>query len=312
MSAPDAIDPEIRAARAAQAAAATPFDITTLPIAEGRELSNAAALFFNDGTPEVATVETIAIDGPASTLRARIFKPGATERALLYLHGGGWVTCNVDTHDSVMRRLSLAANAIVVGVDFRLAPEHPFPAPLDDAIAAWRWLVANAAALGVPDTKLGVAGDSGGASLALALAIAERDAGRPYPHASALFYGAFAPQFDTPSHARNGGGAYGLTTERMRWYWRQYVPGALDSAPPLAAPLRANLAGLRAHHLSLADLDVIADDTRLLHEKFAAVGIPSELEEWKGAVHGFIQMGRDVALARQAIAKAGDFLKRRL
>jgi acetyl esterase len=312
MSAQDAIDSEILAARVAQGKAATPFDITALPIAEGRRLANEAALFFNDGAPHVAHVETFDIDGPAGAIRARLYRPDGATRALLYLHGGGWVTCNVDTHDSVMRRLALAASAIVVGVDFRLAPEHPFPAPLDDAIAAWRWLVTNAAALGVSEAALGVVGDSGGANLALALAVAERDARHAFPHASALFYGAFTPQFDTSSHAQNGGGAYGLTTERMRWYWRQYFQGPLDTAPPLAAPLRASLGGLRPHYLSLAELDVIADDTRMLHEKFVSSGVYSEIDGWKGAVHGFIQMGRDVALARQAIAKAGDFLKRRL
>jgi len=306
------IDPEIAAARARQAQVAAPFDITKLPIAEGRARSDAMAMFFNDGSPEVEQVETFSIAGQAGPIRARLYRPKGAARALLYLHGGGWVTCNIDTHDSVMRRLALAADAVLLGIDFRLAPEHPFPAPLDDVIAGWRWFVANVRALGVSATQLGVAGDSAGANLALALSIAERDAGRAIPNAAALIYGAYAPRFTTPSYAAKGDGRYGLTTERMRWYWRQFIGGDLLHAPSLAAPLNEDLRNLAPHYLALAEHDPLADDTRALAARFAGAGVECALDEWLGAVHGFLQMGRDVALARKAIAKAGDFLKRRL
>lgn len=305
-----AIDPEIGAARARQAQSGAPFDITALPPAEGRARADAAALFFNDGTPALDHVETLTIPGPGSDLRVRVYRGGDAARGALYLHGGGWVTCNVDTHDSIMRRLALECGGTIVGVDQRLAPEHPFPAPLHDAIAAWRWLNSNAAALKLDPARLGVVGDSGGANLALALSLSERDAGQATPRAGALFYGAFAPRFDTPSHARNGDGRFGLTTERMRWYWRQYLGGVEPTA--LSAPLMADLQGLAPHYLCLAELDPIADDTRQLIEQMQAAKVEIESDEWLGAVHGFMQMGRDVALAREAIAKAGDFLKRRL
>ncbi len=294
---PHRIDPEIAAARKAQAAAATPFDITKGPIAEARMLANAAAMFFNDGTPEVARVETFDIPGPAGPMRARSFAPSdASPGAVLYLHGGGWCMCNVDTHDALMRRLALESGLEVIGVDFRLAPEHPFPAPLDDALAAFRCLRARY-------DRIGIAGDSAGANLALGVALSERDAG---PCASALFYGCFAPIFDTPSHAANGDGRYGLTTARMAWYWQQFLGGSDD---PRATPLHGDFAGLGPHFLGLADLDCIADDTRMLAERMRAAGVDATLVEWPGAVHGFMQMGRHVALARAAIAQAGAFLK---
>ena len=293
---PHRIDPEIAAARKAQAAAATPFDITKPPMAEARKLANAAAMFFNDGTPDVARVETFDIPGPAGAMRARAFAPNAAPvGAVLYLHGGGWCTCNVDTHDSLMRRLALASGLEVVGVDFRLAPEHPFPAPLDDAIAAFRWLRTR-------HKRLGIAGDSAGANLALGVALSERANG---PIASALLYGCFAPIFDTPSHAANGDGRYGLTTARIRWYWEQFLAGSAD---PRATPLHGDFRGLGPHFLGLADLDCIADDTRTLAELMRAASVEATLVEWPGAVHGFMQMGRDVALARAAIAQAGAFL----
>jgi len=304
-----AIDAEIIAARTAQAQAnAPPFDITQLPIAEGRARADVAALFFNDGAPGVAEVRTFAIETRAGPMRARLYRPEASAAAaLLYLHGGGWATCNVDTHDSLMRRLALASGAAVVGVDFRLAPEHPFPAPLEDAIDAWRWLTTNAPTLGLDATRLGIAGDSAGALLALALAAEEAP-----PKALALFYGAYAPRFDLPSHAAYGDGRFGLTTERMRWYWRHFL-GAADSDPPIrATPLYADLRGLGPTFLGVAELDPIADDSRLLADKLAAAHVEHELRVWPGAVHGFLQMGRDVALARDAIAEAGAFLSRRL
>jgi acetyl esterase len=305
------IDPEIAAARAKQAASAAPFDITKMPITAARPLANAMAMYFNDGTPALAQVETFEIAGPGGPLRARLYRPEAPKRAVLYLHGGGWATCNVDTHDSLMRRLALAGDCSVLGLDFRLAPEHPFPAPLDDAIAAWRWLHANATKLALPTNQLGVAGDSAGANLAIGVSLRERDVGHEMPRATACFYGAFAPTFNTSSYRELGDGRFGLTTERMRWYWTQFLGGTL-AAPLLARPLDANLRGLAPIYLGIAALDPIADDSRALAQRLAAANTDCEVDEWPGAVHGFMQMGRDVALARAAIAKAGDFLKRRL
>ncbi|MEI9931214.1 MAG: alpha/beta hydrolase [Rhizomicrobium sp.] len=194
------------------------------------------------------------------------------------------------------------------GIDYRLAPEHPFPAALDDARAAWNWLCANAASLDIEPDKLAIAGDSAGANIALTTALSLRDKGGTLPSALALFYGCYAPDFDTESHRILGDGRFGLTTARMRWYWQNYV-GDLTAAPALAAPLRAELTGLPRTYLSLAELDPISDDTRALAKRLSSAGVQHDLVAWPGTGHGFLQMTRDAAIARKAVDHAAEFLK---
>ena len=297
-----AIDPEILAGRAAQAAAVTPFDVTALPTAEARRLADAAALFFNDGQPEVAAVEDRSIAGPGGALRLRLYRPSPSHGgAILYIHGGGWFACNVDTHDRLMRSLAAESGATVVGVDFRLSPEHPFPAALEDCIAAWDWLDAHCAELGVDAERLAVAGDSAGANLALALTVDRRDRGRRMPVGGALLYGCFAPGIDSESYRRFGQGEYGLTADRMAWYWQRYLGPASDAPPCLATPLLCDHRGLPPLFLGIAEADPVADDSRLLHDRLRDAGVDARLETWPGTVHGFLQMTRDVAVARDAV-----------
>ena len=305
----DTLDPEIAEARRKQAASAQPVDFTKLPPAEGRAIANAAALFFNDGGPALASVDELVVSGAAGDIRARMYRPSQNRvGAVLFLHGGGWFHCNVDTHDRLMRVLAHDSGLAVLGIDYRLAPEHPHPAGLNDAISAWRWLQKNAARLNLDSGKLGIAGDSAGANIALAMTLGERDTGQALPRALALFYGCYAPDFETDSHRWNGDGRYGLTTARMRWYWENYAGKDLASVATLAAPLRANFMQLPPIYLALADLDPLADDTRMLAAGLKAAGVPYVLKEWPRAGHGFMQMTRDVELARKAVADAARFL----
>ena len=303
------LDPEIVAARLKQAARVRAVDFTALPPDEGRAIANGAALFFNDGQPDMAEIRDLSIPSADGPMRARLYRPVARPTgAILYTHGGGWFHCNVDTHDRLMRLLAQQSGFAVLGIDYRLAPEHRFPAALDDTRAAWHWLCANATSLGVESDGLAIAGDSAGANLALATALSLRDDGRAVPSALALFYGCYAPNFDTESHRTLGDGRFGLTTARMRWYWQNYV-GELSAAPTLATPLKANLAGLPRTYLSLAELDPISDDTRALAKKLSSAGVQHELVAWPGTGHGFLQMTRDAAIAREAIDHAAQFLK---
>lgn len=304
------IDPEILAARAAQGAAVPPFDITALPVAEGRRLTNQAAMSFADGGPALAKVEDRDIPGPGGALHLRLYEPrGLRARgAILYMHGGGWYACNLDTHDRMMRLIAQGSGALVVGVDFRLSPDHVFPAALDDVIAAWEWLVAHAGALGVDAGRLAVAGDSAGANLALALCLDRRDRGLPGPAGGALLYGCFAPGMETESAKTFGAGGYGLTHERMQWYWRNYLGDRADAPPLRATPLHADLAGLPPLFLGIADADSVADESRILHDRLAAAGVPSRLSVWPNTVHGFLQMTRDVASARAAVQETAEAL----
>lgn len=312
MAGPNGVfDPEILAARKRQAEAFPAIDPSKLPSAEARSLMNAAAAFFSDGGPPIAGIDDFGIPGPDGPIRARLYRADSHSSggALLFLHGGGWFNCNVDTHDRVCRLLARESGHIVLAIDYRLAPEHPFPAGLEDSRVAWRWLVDKASALGVKSAGVAIAGDSAGANLALALSVAERDAGGPMPARIALAYGCFAPDFDTASQRALGDGRIGLSTERLRWYWRNYIGPRLDDPPLLAAPSRANLRGLPPVYLGYAELDILSDESRLLSQKLIEAGVPHKLEGWPGAPHGFLQLTRDSALARRAVANMAAFLK---
>jgi acetyl esterase len=305
-------DAEILAARRRQAELFPAFDPASLSPAEARRRMNAAARHFNDGGPPVAAVSEVGIPGTAGTIAGRLYRPttGPGLPAILFLHGGGWFSCNIDTHDRLARCLALESGAAVLSIDYRLAPEHPFPAALFDAIDAWHWLQAEAPALGLDPGHLTVAGDSAGANLALALCVAERDHRRPLPKAAALIYGCFAPVFGTASQTALGDGRVGLTTARMRWYWRSYIGPDLTDPPRLAAPSLAPLDGLPPVHLCFAELDPLADESRHLARAFDRVGIAHELRGWPGAGHGFLQLTRDAKIARDAAGEVARFLAR--
>jgi acetyl esterase len=269
-------------------------------------------MFFNDGLPTVAAVDEFFIPG-AEPLRARLYRAfGTSLGTIVYLHGGGWFHCNVETHDCLMRTLAQESGLNVLGVDYRLAPEHPHPTALQDTHTAWSWLRDNAGELKLDQNRLAIAGDSAGANLALAFALGERDAGRALPAALALFYGCYAPNFETESHRTNGDGRFGLTTERMRWYWANYAGADLSNLAASAAPLMGNFVGLPATYLSLATLDPLADDTRLLAARMKLANVPTVLREWPRTGHGFMQMIRKVAVARAAAADAARFLSQSL
>ncbi|HYD99675.1 MAG TPA: alpha/beta hydrolase [Alphaproteobacteria bacterium] len=300
---PEAIDPEIAAAQAAQAALHPTTDATTLPVAEARALAERRNAFWNTERPPLAAVEELSLPGPAGPLRARLYRPhgAAADWATLYLHGGGWVICSIDTHDRIAAQLAHDSGAAVLAVDYRLAPEHPFPAGLEDCLAAAAWLRGRF-------PRIAVAGDSAGANLALAAGLALRDRGEGAA-ALGLFYGCYAPDFSTESYRRYGDGRVGLSRAGMEWFWRHYLGGTLAAPPALAAPLTADLAGLPPCYLNLAALDVLRDDTVRLAGRLAAAGVPHRLDVWPGAPHGFLHMVRMAGPAARAVAAAGAALR---
>jgi acetyl esterase len=200
----------------------------------------------------------------------------------------------------------------VLALEYRLAPEHPFPAPLDDVIAAIR--VARDGGLGksVDAERLALSGDSAGANLALAAMMACRQAGEPAFATAALFYGCYAPIFDTQSHQRLGDGTYILGTKGMRWYWRNFLGREPEDTMSLAAPLRADLTGLPPLYLNAAGLDPLLDDTLLLSARLSEAGVRHRVDVFPGVVHGFLRMTRDLPAAREALRAAGEFLAREM
>ena len=304
MNQPADIDPEILAARALQAAVTPGLDVTALEPAAARRLLNQMVASLNDGQPELLNVETLFIDGPAGPLRARLYQPAeATGKgAIYYIHGGGWFACDVDTHDGLLRALADKSGLSVFAIDYRLSPEHVFPAALEDCLAGWRWLRAQAQRLGIGE-NIAVAGDSAGANLALAVMITQRDAGQKLPAAAALLYGCFAPNLRTASRERYGAGAYGLTGPRMDWYWANYLGPHAAVPPVLAAPLHADFRGLPPCYIGTGECDVLADDSRLVTDRMREAGVDVTLDVWPGLTHGVLQMTRDVRAAREVVTR---------
>ncbi len=295
----------------AEMRAAPAFDFKVPPIAEARAKNDAATIAWSRGAPAMATAE-IEIPG-AGAMRARLYLPAAARRlpVIVFVHGGGWTFGSIDTHDGTMRNLALASGCAVFGFDYRLAPEHPFPAPLDDTCAAVEFVRRGGLGDAVDPARLALAGDSAGATLALAAMLRARDEGGRLPAAAALFYGCYAPIFDTPSHKAFGEG-FLLTTVNMRWYWMNYLAGRLEAPEPLAAPLDARLEGLPPLHISAAGLDPLRDDTSRLAVRLAEAGVAFEYAHVPGVVHGCLRMSGRLAPARDLIRSAGRFLKEKL
>jgi acetyl esterase len=215
----------------------------------------------------------------------------AAQAAVLFLHGGGWVVGDLDGVDSLCRALANRTGAIVVSADYRLAPEHPFPAALDDAWTVLTWLHEHAHELGADPDRLAVAGESAGANLAaVAARRAHADPGAAHPRlrAQLLAYPALDGALATASFDELGTG-FGLTRELMRWYWDAYAPGGAARAPE-ASPLRApDLAGLPAAVIVQAELDPLLDDGLDYAQRLRAAGVDADVHVWPGMVHGFLR-----------------------
>lgn len=225
---------------------------------------------------------------------------------IVHLHGGGWVFGSNQTHLRAMSELARRTGCTVIGVDYGLAPEHPFPQGLNDCVWAWRWLRSRQ----VIEGPWFIAGDSAGANLAMALMLDLRHLGEPLPEAALLFYGVFDASLELASHTELGSGAFGLSTAKMRWYLDQYLSGShRDPLNPRVSPLRANLAGLPPLFLNAAGLDPLRDDTLSLAGRLADAGTPYQLHRYEGVVHGFMQMSAQLDTAVRAFDDAAAFIR---
>jgi acetyl esterase len=210
-----------------------------------------------------------------------------------------------------MRTLAAASGCAVFGFDYRLAPEHPYPIPLEDTLGAIAFGLSGELGPDVDARRWVLAGDSAGATLALAAMIHRRDAGLALPATAALFYGCYAPDFETGSHARFGEG-YILTTANMRWYWRNYLGAAFGAPPALAAPLHADLRGLPPLYLTVGGLDPLVDDTIRLADRLAAAGVAFRHDHVPGVIHGCLRMSRKLAPAQAMIDAGAAYITERL
>ncbi len=283
--------------------------------ADARAEAEVRNAYWNEDPPTLHDVRMLTIAGPRGRLRLRLYTPQAGAGRLpcvLYIHGGGWVICSLDTHDGICRRLALAGGFTVASVDYGLAPEHPYPDGLEDCLAAIRWLAEHGAAEGVDPERLALAGDSAGANLALATCISLRDQREPLVRAAALVYGAFSADNESASHVAFGDGRYGLSTAVMEWFWDHYVKDPAKRGDPLAAPLNADLRGLPPLYVSAAELDPLRDDSERLARRLVDAGVDHDFRLWRGVTHACFGMSRRLSAARGFIDETAAFLARRL
>jgi acetyl esterase len=282
----------------------------SLPVPETREAFNGIAAF--GGPPEpLATVEERRIPGPAGEIPLRIYTPDARapRPLLVFFHGGGWVIGNFDTHDAVCRHLAKQSGAIVVAVDYRLAPEHKYPAAAEDCYAATKWSAENAAALGGDASRLVVGGDSAGGNLAAVVSLMARDRGGPKVAFQLLVYPVTNHSYDTASYRENADG-YLLTRDSMVWFWNHYLRSDADGEEPYASPLRArSLAGLPPAMVVTAEFDPLRDEGEAYAERLRESGVPVTLKRYDGLIHGFFILTGVFDHAKQAVAEAATKIR---
>ncbi|GBD22833.1 Carboxylesterase NlhH [bacterium HR29] len=301
------MDPQVEALlqmMQAQARAAGQRPLHELSPQEARQQAELAFAAFNQPLPTSVSVSDLTLPGPAGLLRAKLFRPQGegTLPLLVYFHGGGWVIGSPETHAKLCAELAEGAGCLVLSVDYRLAPEHPAPAPLDDCTAAVRWAFANAAALGADASRIAVGGDSAGANLAAAACLRLRDGGGPLPRFQLLLYGVFQRKLDSPSMIENAEGKI-LTREAMAWFWNHYLSGGASDTDPYVAPVHGDLRGLPPAFLIVGTLDPLLDDSRAYAAKLEAAGVPVKLSIYEDQPHIFLQLTALLDRAKEGLSE---------
>jgi acetyl esterase len=267
--------------------------------------------------PEIGTVRNVVAEGVHAAIPLRVYRPaGVAETtalpAYVYFHGGGWVIGDLETHDVLCRQLTAASGASVVSVDYRLAPEHKFPAAADDAWAATRWIVAHAGELGLDASRLAVGGDSAGGNLAAVVALMARDAGGPGIRLQVLIYPVTDVMRETRSYEDFAEG-YMLTRDSMRWFIAHYLTSKDDAHDWRVSPLRApSLAGLPPALIVTAGNDPLRDEGEMYAGRLRDAGVLVDYVCYGGMIHGFVGMGKLLDAAHRAVALVGQTLRQAL
>jgi acetyl esterase len=287
-----------------------PFE--ALPVPELRALREAMMLRRPRRNEPVAGIENTTVPGPAGEIPVRIYRPsGGTgpHPIVAYFHGGGWVMGTLDTHDDVCRTLANRSGALVVSVGYRRAPEHRFPMPLEDSVAAVRWCAVHGTELGGDGTRLAVGGDSAGGNLAAAVALRFRDEDGPALALQVLIYPVTNCGFDTASYHQYASG-FGLTRDMMRYFWKSYLASPTDGGHPYASPLQAaNLSGLSPALILTAQYDVLRDEGEAYAARLAQAGVPARCTRYLDMNHGFIQLAALCEPALPGLEEIADALR---
>ena len=256
------------------------------------------------GDPQpVAKVENRSVPGPAGEIPVRVYTPEGDGPfpVLMFFHGGGFVLCSLDSHDALARALCNGVGAVVISVDYRLAPEAKFPAGPEDCYAATRWAAENSGEIGGDGSRLAVAGDSAGGNLSAVVSLMAQQRGGPAIAHQLLIYPVTSSATDSPSYRENGEG-YFLTKQMMEWFWGHYLVDASAGKDPLASPLLAeSLAGQPPATVITAEYDPLRDEGLAYAKRLEEAGVPTRVKNYEGVVHGFLSMFDSVDKGREAL-----------
>jgi acetyl esterase/lipase len=301
------LDPQMKAVLdQAAAAGGKPFHQMT-PV-EARHAIDTLFAAFRGTSVTVGKVEDRKIPGPAGQIPVRIYTPAGAGPfgALVFFHGGGWVIGNIETHDATCRQLTAGADCVTISVDYRLAPEHKFPAGPEDCYAATKWVAENCTSLNAAPNRLAVGGDSAGGNLAAVVALMARERGGPQLAFQLLIYPATDCADDTASQREFAQVSpdYLLSRADMEWFWGHYL-GPNDRRNPIACPsLAKSLANLPPAFVQTAELDPLRDEGEAYAEALRKAGVSAKLKRYNGVCHGFFSMASMIDKGRQAVADA--------
>src|SRR3982075_156397 len=300
------IDPELVAAgKLLQEKGLVAPDRTVASIPEVRAAQERIGAFLGEGSAPLKDERDLSLPGPHGQVPCRLYLPDGVERPplLVYAHGGGFMQGSIPSWDRFLRDLVRQSGVAALSVDYQLSPEGKFPVAFDEMVALTRLAAREGAGLGVDPSRLALGGDSAGANLALAAALAMRDAGERALGFLLLLYGCFSTDCDSPSWQRFGQGA-GLSQTQMRWIWETYLERPEQQKDWRAAPMLGDLKGVAPAHLIVGSLDPLLDDSNNLAARLKAAGVSCDLTVYQGINHGFIRYARLIGTARKAIAES--------
>lgn len=304
------IDPELVAAgKLLQEKGLVAPDRTVAPLSEVRAAQDRVGAFLGEGSLPLKRERDLQLPGPHGQVPCRLYLPDNVARpaCLIYAHGGGFMQGSLDSWDHFLRDLVRQSGVAALSVDYKLSPEHRFPKAFEETVAMIRLAAREGDGLGIDPARLAVGGDSAGANLALAAALALRDSGEKALKFLLLIYGVYSTDSDSPSWQRFGQGA-GLSQTQMRWIWETYLENPAQMRDWRAAPILADLKGLPPAHLIVGSLDPLLDDSNRLAAALDQAGIENALTVYQGINHGFIRYGRLIGTARRAVAECAAAL----
>ncbi|HEV8143544.1 MAG TPA: alpha/beta hydrolase [Methylomirabilota bacterium] len=311
-----ALDPQVQAVIELVIKSGRPAYHTLSP-KDARQLFRETRPASTPTPPQIGAVTNVVAETDAGAIPVRLYRPAGADAGtplptLVYFHGGGWVIGDLETHDVLCRQLTAEAAMMVVSVDYRLAPEHKFPAAADDAWAATRWIVANAGRLGLDTRRLAIGGDSAGGNLAAVVALMARDAGAPSIACQVLLYPVTNVGTETQSY-RDFADGYLLTRDSMRWFFDHYLASSDQAADWRVSPLRArSLAGVAPALVVTAGFDPLRDEGEAYAQALRAAGVSVDYICYGGMIHGFVPMGRLIDTGNRAVSHIAGSLREAL